>query len=154
MVEAMFFYMTEALMGFLRDNPEIGANTLFEVISFFEKNPSLFSDILTVSLYVFPDLYPERQNDSFTVGSYSQAAKEKIVQRFLPNGPGGVAGMQVDFWGIVPGAIFDIAWHWEGGMQDLFLTIDQNVRAFGSYIITTDRGRYTFTPGHVEVEWL
>lgn len=154
MIATQFYYMTEALMGFLRDNPEMDANTLFEVISFFKINPHLFSYTGKTSVYVFPDLYPEQQNNSFVSGDYSLAAIEKLYDKFRPNGQERMQGLQLDSWGRLPEMIFDIAWYWEYGMQDLFRTIDLNVQAFGSYTITTNRGRYTFTQGNVAVEWL
>lgn len=154
LIEAPLYYMTEALMGYLRDNPGLDANTLFEVMSFFKKNPHLFSYMRTTSVSVFPDLYPERRNNSFVSGDYTLAATEKFYDKFTLNGRVIIQGFQLDSWGMFPEMIFDIAWYWEDGMQDLFRTIDQNVQAFGSYTITTSRARYIFMPtGNIDVEW-
>lgn len=147
------YCMVEMLMGCLRDNPEMSADTLFGVIAFFKNNPHLLSYMGMISSLVFPELYPERQNNFFVEGAYTQAAKNKIEQKFFPNRqPPYELNVLVLY--LSAERLFDIAWHWEDGMQDLFLTIDRNLKAYGSYTITTTRARYIFMPnGNVDVDW-
>ena len=136
-------YCSEITVGLLRDNPEMAADDLFEVIDFFKANPDFVThSSKNVMAYIFPDRHPESQNDSFTKRAYFQAAYEDIYEKLLAvdrrSAPAKFFGLE-----LCSSFVFYPAWYWQSGLGDLFREIAANTQ-HGPYTVMTDRGPFTF----------